>query len=412
MSSIQELASNDIPVAFQGPGEDWPIIAVMGVTGAGKSTFISELVNNKNVIIGHTLKSETKLTASYCLDHEIHGRIELLDTPGFDDTFFADTEVLREIAARMSKMYEDGKKLAGIIYLHRISDNRMTGSALRNLRMFKELCGENAYRHVVLATSMWSKEDFGVAKRREHELIGDGGFWAEMATRGSPVRRWNSRNSALEIIDLLMSEKREHGPATLQIQRELVDEQKHLERTAAGQEVDRELNKLRDRFEKKLQSLRDENRVAMDEQDLEWLKALHEQKKEIEKQQRLIEDGQKAMQVTVAQLHEENREKYSREISRLKDELERVKLATETKEAEIEANTNKYERLLKELGGKTESVQNDEDQKELRDTEEKKKKLLEELEKKKKEQSKLAAWLLLLGHMIVTATGIAVQIVA
>ncbi|WQF90245.1 Putative GTP binding domain, P-loop containing nucleoside triphosphate hydrolase [Colletotrichum destructivum] len=411
MSSTQELASNDIPVVFEGTGEDWPIIAVMGVTGAGKSTFISELVNNKNIIIGHTLKSETKLTAAYYLDHEVHGRIELLDTPGFDDTFSADTEVLREIAARMSRMYEDGKKLAGIIYLHRISDNRMTGSALRNLRMFKELCGENAYKHVVLATSMWSKENFGVAKRREHELIGDGGFWAEMATRGSPVRRWHNCDSAFEVIDLLMSEKEAHGPATLQIQRELVDEQKRLERTAAGQEVDRELNKIRDMFEKQLQRLRDENRVAMDEQDVEWQTALLEQRKELEKQQHLIEDGQKAMQVSVAELHEENREKYSREILRLKDELERAKLATETKEAEIEANTNRYESLLKKLGGKTESEQNDEDQKELQDTEEEKKKLLEELEKKKKEQSKLTAWLLLLGHMIATATSIAVQLV-
>ncbi|GKT52237.1 uncharacterized protein ColSpa_12418 [Colletotrichum spaethianum] len=378
----------------------------MGVTGAGKSTFISELASSNNVIIGHTLKS-----AAYHFDHEIYGRIELLDTPGFDDTFSADTEVLREIAARMSKMYKDGKKLAGIIYLHRISDNRMTGSALRNLRMFKELCGENAYRHVVLTTSMWSKEEFCVAKRREHELIGDGGFWAEMAARGSPVRRWHNRGSALEVIDLLMSERQTHGPATLQIQRELVDEKKRLERTAAGQEVDRELNKIRDMFEKQLQSLRDENRIAMDEQDFEWQTALREQRKELENQQRLIEEGQKAMQVSLAQLHDENREKYRREISRLRDELERAKLAAERKEAAIEANANKYDSLLEELGDKTESEQNDKRRKELRDTEEEKRKLLGELEENKKEQSKLTAWLLLLGHMIATATSIAVQIV-
>ncbi|KAF6829094.1 hypothetical protein CPLU01_08107 [Colletotrichum plurivorum] len=383
----------------------------MGVTGAGKSTFVSDLVGNNNVIIGHSLKSETKLTAAYRLDHEVLGRIELLDTPGFDDTFSADTEVLREIAARMSKMYRDGKKLAGIIYLHRISDNRMTGSALRNLRMFKELCGENAYSHVVLATSMWSKEDFSIAKQREQELVGDGGFWAEMAKRGSPVRRWLNRSSPHEIIGEIMSENRASGPATLQIQRELVDERKRLERTAAGQEVDRELNKIRQMFEKQLQDLRDENRIAMQEQDVEWQTALREQRKELERQQQLIDDGQKAMQVTFEQLCVDNKEKYDREILRLKKELERAevasemaRLATERKEAEIDT-------LRKELGDKTESEQGDEDRKQLQDAEEEQAKLVKELEEKRKKQISLRSLLLLLGHAIATTTNIVVQLV-
>ena len=41
------------------------IIAVMGVTGAGKSTFIQTATQNKDVIIGHGLESETKITKGY-----------------------------------------------------------------------------------------------------------------------------------------------------------------------------------------------------------------------------------------------------------------------------------------------------------------------------------------------------------
>jgi len=35
----------------------WAIIAVMGVTGAGKSTFIQSASGDDSVIIGHSLKS-------------------------------------------------------------------------------------------------------------------------------------------------------------------------------------------------------------------------------------------------------------------------------------------------------------------------------------------------------------------
>ncbi|KAF6804663.1 hypothetical protein CSOJ01_10014 [Colletotrichum sojae] len=353
MSSTQALTSKGTPDVSEGASEDWPVIAVMGVTGAGKSTFISDLVGNNNVIIGHSLKSETKLTAAYRLDHEILGRIELLDTPGFDDTFSADTDVLREIAAP---------------------------------------CGP---RKTLLS----------------QELVGDGGFWAEMARRGSPVRRWLNRSSPYEIIGEIMSENRASGPATLQIQRELVDERKRLERTAAGQEVDRELNKVRQMFEKQLQSLRDENTIAMKEQDVEWQTALREQRKELERQQQLIDDGQKAMQVTFEQLCVDNKEKYDREISRLKQELERAevasemaRLATERKEAEIDT-------LRKELGDKTESEQGEEDRKQLQDAEEEQAKLVKELEEKRKKQISLRSLLLLLGHAIATTTNIVVQLV-
>jgi ABC-type uncharacterized transport system ATPase component len=39
------------------PGAPWAFIAVMGVTGAGKSTFIQWASGNSDVEIGHDLKS-------------------------------------------------------------------------------------------------------------------------------------------------------------------------------------------------------------------------------------------------------------------------------------------------------------------------------------------------------------------
>ncbi len=67
--------------------------------------------------------------------------ITLVDTPGFDDSERSDTEILTLIADWLQDSFEDRIFLSGIIYLHRISDIRMSGSSIKNLRMFRKLCG-------------------------------------------------------------------------------------------------------------------------------------------------------------------------------------------------------------------------------------------------------------------------------
>lgn len=91
----------------------------------------------------------------------------LIDTPGFDDTHRTDTAVLGEIADWLAESYSHAVKLSGVIYLHRNTDTRVGGSGMKNLRMFRKLCGAANLRNVVLATTMWTdcKPDYG--ERRE-----------------------------------------------------------------------------------------------------------------------------------------------------------------------------------------------------------------------------------------------------
>lgn len=65
--------------------------------------------------------------------------VYLVDTPGFDDTNLSNTDVLREIATWLTGSCNNEVKLNGILYLHRITDPRMGGSAKKNLFMFKKL---------------------------------------------------------------------------------------------------------------------------------------------------------------------------------------------------------------------------------------------------------------------------------
>ena len=68
----------------------------MGVTGAGKSTFIQTATQNKDVIIGHGLESETEITKGYDLKHK-GTKFVLVDCPGFNDTERSDEEILDDI---------------------------------------------------------------------------------------------------------------------------------------------------------------------------------------------------------------------------------------------------------------------------------------------------------------------------
>lgn len=110
-------------------------------------------------------------------------RVFLVDTPGFDDSERGETQILKDIALFLSQIYKRKILLTGIIYLHRITDRRMSGSSIRNLDMFKALCGEDAYKHVVLATTMWEQVDLKIGEQRENELKSKPDYWGYMISK-------------------------------------------------------------------------------------------------------------------------------------------------------------------------------------------------------------------------------------
>ena len=97
-------------------------------------------------------------------------QVILFDTPGFDDTYRLDADILAELAETLSALYKHNLKLAGIVYVHRITDNRMTNTLLRNLSVIRNLCGEEPLKNVTLLTTHWDVADRKVAKSREQEM--------------------------------------------------------------------------------------------------------------------------------------------------------------------------------------------------------------------------------------------------
>ena len=231
------------------------VIAVMGITGTGKSTFIARMTG-KDVKIGHDVDSETQDVGVY--DTTIDGKwVAFVDTPGFDDTHRTDTQVLEQVAMSLAKSYEDGYKINGLIYLHRITDIRMQGTSLKNLRMFQKLVGDESLKNVVLATTMWDRLSHGDGEAKEAKLKAK--HWDRLAEFGMQIRRLDCPEAGVAIVRELM---RNINPVPLKIQRELVDEKKKLSQTAAGEEVLNEVTKATEEMKAQLSEVQEELRTA------------------------------------------------------------------------------------------------------------------------------------------------------
>ena len=170
--------------------------------------------------------------------------------------------------------------LAGIIYLHRISDNRMSGTPLRNLQMFGKLCGDGAIQNVVLASTMWDKVLPQTGNQRETELKNK--YWAEMLKLGSQTLRFVlTFDSAWDIIEAAVKGKavdKEHNLVLLQ--EELVGLKRKLGETQAGRALYPALEKLLAEQRGTLRKLEEQVETEENRQLAEELKAQYEETEE------------------------------------------------------------------------------------------------------------------------------------
>ncbi|KAF8860698.1 hypothetical protein BDZ45DRAFT_551253, partial [Acephala macrosclerotiorum] len=334
------------------------IIAIMGVTGSGKSTFISLLTHEK-IEIGHGLQScTTKVGVYYFMFHGV--RIFLVDTPGFDDTNRSDSEVLKDVAFWLAAAYTKKTRLAGIIYLHRISDARMPGSALRNLRMFNKLCGEDNLGSVVLATTHWSNLKTGArideetGEARLKELIGTKDFWGGMVDRGSQVVKHDgTESSALDIVLNIVGRK---NRVILDIQRQLIDQSLDLNETDAAQALQSELIAERKRFEQQLRNLKEEMQEAIDENDLRAQREIKKEQAKAEAEIQKTREETKALKTTLAQIAREKDEQFRKlqedMVQQRREYQQEIRKATAALEAEKQEQRLRAKQHEKELRDK------------------------------------------------------------
>lgn len=236
-----------------------------------------------------------------------------------------------------SARYEAGSKLAGVIYITRISDNRFSGIAGRNFRMFRELCGDTSLQNVILLTNMWGQVTQDVGEEREEELATK--FFKPVLDKGARLaRHHNTVESAHDVIRSIMK----NVPVPLRIQRELVDEGRNIDDTAAGAAINEELNEKIKKHKEELKSLRDEME-ELREKDAEA-------RQEMEEDARKLREEMNQMRAESANMkagYEEEKRKIEEKMSEKIKEMQEQ--ARKDREADEAARKEYMDALKKQL---------------------------------------------------------------
>jgi hypothetical protein len=297
---------------------------------------------------------------------EFHTTIEtvkfmLVDTPGFNDTFRDDEEILKEITNWLSTTYKQGKRITGVIYLHPINQPRMEGSSLLNLTVMQKLCGSETFENVVLASTFWDLVDVESGTRRENELCQTPQFWGGMKMNGSRVIRIQDYAQSTDVL-LELAGKSE---IILQTQREMADEHKELSDTAAGRQLNQEWARLQEEhqrqkiaMEERAQAelkLREEKNQRRLVEELRRQKAAHQLQKEIaEARQRTEQRIQQEKLEEKRRVARRAEQEAERERQRLKElQIRKEQLAREQKQMEADQREKmEMERRRREMIGK------------------------------------------------------------
>jgi hypothetical protein len=262
----------------------------------------------------------TGTSEPYLYDFTMDGRpVALLDTPGFDDTYRTDAEVLEGVADFLSATYKNNVRLSGIVYLQRITDPRMTHGGRGNLIIFRALCGDDPLRKVVLATTFWSEM---VNKERalehEEELRTNPDYWGDMLSKKATMTRFDdTQESALKILrSLLVKEEK----ISLKIQQEMIDQDLDLSQTTAGEFLNKELKAMAEKYERDLERYKQEMQAALAAHDVELREIKEVQARET---QRILQAMQNQREVLNARRRDEIRARdmqFRASLQRLKEQ--------------------------------------------------------------------------------------------
>ncbi|KAI3399501.1 hypothetical protein diail_6763 [Diaporthe ilicicola] len=212
-------------------------LAIVGKTGAGKTSFLAKALDlddeNETYVVGDGLDSCTQKlqVARLTLD----GReVELVDTPGFDDSGHNDGDTLFKMTDWLMASYKSNILLNGVIYMEPVSETRAGRSERERIELVKSIIGSQIMHKVVIASSMWDTGN-RLCQRNEDNRVKDNALWGEMVGPGkATVKHFeNTRASTMDIIRHFMDAWR-FPPRALLLQTELARNNGVLKDTTAG----------------------------------------------------------------------------------------------------------------------------------------------------------------------------------
>ena len=172
-------------------------------------------------------------------------------------------------------------RLAGMIYLQRISDTRMSSSSLKSLRIFEKLCEDRIKPpqryscHNDVETSPnrrcaaeWSRKTELSAK---HSRI----FWNLVSGGAIMTKYYDNYESALDVVEPIAKMNKE---IILKVRREML-ERGTLVHTTIGRFFN-DTQRIRERYERELAELQEALEEAIRDQDNDPASTISEQRRD------------------------------------------------------------------------------------------------------------------------------------
>ena len=172
-----------------------------------------------------------------------------------------------------------------------------------------------------------------------------------MIAKGSKVMRQDrGAESAMEIIDYLVSRKR---PVVLDIQRQMVDNNMTLDQTSAGIEVQAELAKQRELYQKQLDEYKQEMQDANKAKDKEAQDEIASLREEIERKLKKDEEDRLKLQADKDELRRQMDEQLAKERKEFMDKIQEAENRIRQDEEYRKKLRSEQEELRRELNKKT-----------------------------------------------------------
>ena len=185
--------------------------------------------------------------------------------------------------------------------------------------MFRKLCGDETLENVVLVTNMWSEVSPEVGKDRENQLSSN--FFKPVLDLGA---RMAPHHDTVESAHGIIRRILKNHPVALRIQKEVVDENKDIIDTAAGEAVSEELNKQMKKHQAELKKVQEDMARAMKDKDEQTKRELEEDRKKLQAQVNKVKKDSEALASNFAAEREKWEAKVKEMEQKAKEERERV----------------------------------------------------------------------------------------
>ena len=168
----------------------------------------------------------------------------------------------------------------------------MSGTAKKNLRVFREICGDKSLDHVRIVTTNWNLIDEKQGNSRQDALFK--GVFGPLIKEGAYLCR---HDKGLESAQLIMSQLIHQPPVMMKIQEEL-NEGRTLGDTSAGAMIIEEIKELKEKHVKEVEGLRKEMEEALMANDEELRLELDEERRKLEGIMAHAEEDRKTLEKT------------------------------------------------------------------------------------------------------------------